>query len=75
MTLIDTTFFYGSPPSENAWRALEDVRDVYGIHQLTFDEKARVIYVEYDASRLTQGDVAGLLRDAGMDLQTRVWDT
>jgi hypothetical protein len=75
MTRVDGTFYYGSSPRESAWRAIDDIRDVYGIQGLSFDDNSHAIHVEYDASRLTEGDVAALLRDAGVDLQERVWDT
>jgi hypothetical protein len=57
MTLVDSRFSYGSAPKENTWRAIDDIRDVYGIYRLTLDDKSHTIYVEYDASRLTEGDV------------------
>lgn len=74
MTLVDSRFFYSSPPKENAWRAIDDIRDVYGIYRLTFDDNSHTIFVEYDASRLTEGDLAALLRSAGIDLHERAWD-
>ena len=69
MTLMDVTFSYASPPRESEMRALDHVREVYGMRQLTFDEKGRLIRVEYDASRLTENDVAALLRAAGISLR------
>jgi hypothetical protein len=49
-------------------QALDTVRGVYGVRQLSFDEKAHTIWVEYDASHMTEDDVIALLRDAGIDL-------
>jgi hypothetical protein len=74
MTLIDSRFSYGSSPKENTWRAIDDIRDVYGIYRLTLDDKSHTIHVEYDASRLTEGDLAALLRSAGIDVREQVWD-
>jgi hypothetical protein len=74
MTLVNGNFQYGSSPKENTWRAIDDIHDVYGIYGLSFDDKSHTIHVEYDASRLTEGDVAALLRNAGVDLVDRVWD-
>ena len=74
MALVRTTFVYGSPPHEAEWEALDDVRDVYGIQHISFDDKAREVRVEYEGSSMTDGDVAELLRDAGVDLRERVWD-
>jgi hypothetical protein len=68
MTPLDTTFYYGRAPGEAEMRALHEVREVYGIRRLVPDEKARLIRVEYDASRLTEDDVAALLREAGINL-------
>ena len=69
MTLMDATFSYMSPPRESEMRALDHVREVYGMRQLTFDERQHSIRVEYDASCLTEDDVAALLRAAGISLQ------
>jgi hypothetical protein len=69
MTLMDSTFSYASAPRDSEMRALDHVREVYGMRQLTFDEREHSIRVEYDASRLTEDDVAALLRAAGISLQ------
>jgi hypothetical protein len=69
MTLMDATFSYASLPRESEMRALDHLREVYGMRQLTFDETTHSIRVEYDASRLTESDVAALLRAAGISLQ------
>jgi hypothetical protein len=72
MTPLDATFVYGSPPGALELRALDDVREVYGIRRLGVDERAHTILVEYDASRLTEADVAALLRAARIDLHGRL---
>jgi hypothetical protein len=71
MTPVDRTFFYGSRLNPRGLRALDNVREVYGVRRISFDESARSLRVEYDASRLTENDVAALLWDAGIDLQER----
>ena len=48
--------------------ALGSVREVYGVRKLFFDERERVVKVEYDASRLVESDIAALLRGAGLDI-------
>ena len=48
--------------------ALSKVRDVYGIRALRFDEAAKTVRVEYDASRLSAPIVHQLLRRAGLDI-------
>jgi len=69
VTLVDHIFFYGSLPSERVLRALDNVREVYGIRQVLLDAKACAVRVEFDASRLTQDDVGALLREAGIDIR------
>ena len=72
MTYLDVVFRYGAVPGENEMRALDTMREVYGIRRLQFDEKASTVRVEFDASRLSQDAVAKLLRDAGVDVRERV---
>jgi hypothetical protein len=38
------------------------------MRQIIMDERAHVLQVEYDASRLTKDDVIALFRDAGIEL-------
>ena len=72
MTLLDVVFRYASPPGEAEMSAVNRVREVYGIRRIVFGAKDRTVRVEYDASRLTEASVAGLLRGAGIDLQSKV---
>ncbi len=71
MTAVDVSFSYGHTPTEAALRAVDGMREVYGIRRVTFDEKQRMVRVEYDASRLTEAVVLGLLRRAGVDVRDR----
>ena len=68
MTQLEVQFRYGATLGEKQMRALDSLRDVYGIRRLSFDEKRRIIHVEFDASRLKEPAVAALLRRAGIDL-------
>jgi hypothetical protein len=63
---------YGAPPNEAATMALGRIREVYGIRGLVFDENERTVRVEYDATRLTEPIVHGLLRRSGLDVIERV---
>ena len=72
MTQLEVRFRYGSTPGEREMRAIDNVRDVYGIRRVTFDEKERVIRVEFDASRLKEPTVAALLRRAGVDVREKL---
>lgn len=72
MTALDVVFRYGAAPGTRELRALDSVREVYGIRRLLFKESEQTIRVEYDASRLNADVVAGLLRRAGLDLKERL---
>jgi hypothetical protein len=68
MTQLDVLYRYGNPPTEAATLALSKMRDVYGVRKLEFNESARTIRIEYDATRLTEPVIHQLLRRAGLDL-------
>lgn len=72
MTQLDVLYRYDAPPGEHAMMALARIREVYGIRGLAFDESARTVRVEYDATRLTEPIVHGLLRRSGLDIVERV---
>lgn len=68
MTYLDVAFRYGMSPGENELRAIDSMREVYGIRRVEFNEKNRTVRVEFDASRLKAAVVARLLRQAGVDV-------
>lgn len=72
MTYLEVAFHYQSQPGEKELRALDSVREVYGIQRTHFDEKARIIRVLFDASRLKEDAVASLLRQAGLDITDKL---
>jgi len=72
MTYLDIVFSYGSQPGETQMRAIDSMREVYGIRRVRFNEKDRTVRVEFDASRMKQDSVAKLLRQAGIDVQEPV---
>ena len=72
MTQLEVRYRYVPPLGEPEMRAVDAVRDVYGIRRIAFDEKDRVVHVEFDASRLKEPVVAGLLRRAGIVLQEKL---
>ncbi len=53
-------------------RALDSVREVYGIRRIIFNEDERTIRVEFDASRFKEPVIADLLRRTGLDLGERL---
>ncbi len=72
MTQLEAAYRYGATPNQATMRAMDRVREVYGVRRITFNEKERVVRVEFDASRLKEPAIAGLLRGAGLDVQERL---
>jgi len=72
MTYLDVVYSYGSQPGENELRAIDSMREVYGIRGVQFNEKDRTVRVGFDASRMKQEAVAKLLRQAGIDVREQV---
>ncbi|WP_263384409.1 hypothetical protein [Granulicella arctica] len=68
MTQLDVLYRYGVPPSEAATLAIANLREIYGVRKLDFDEASKTIRIEYDASRLTEPVIHQLLRRAGLDI-------
>jgi len=69
MTYLDVAFSYATAPGEKELRAIDSMREVYGIGAVEFNEKARTVRVRFDASRFKQDGVARLLRQAGVDVK------
>jgi hypothetical protein len=69
MTYLEVAYRYVSPPGEAELRAIDSIREVYGIQ---FNEKERTVRVLFDASRLNGDSVAKLLRQAGIDVQDQL---
>ena len=72
MTMLDVVFKYGTPPGEKQMLALNNAWEVYGVRKINFDEKEHTVRVEFDATRLNYGEIAAILRRAGIDLRERV---
>lgn len=72
MTQLDTLYRYGRQPAEATGMALNKIREVYGIRSLHVDEAAHTVRIEFDASRLTEDVIHGLLRRTGLDLIERI---
>ena len=68
MTTVEIVFHYATPPTEQVAMALARARDVYGIRHLNFDQAARIVRIEYDATRLNAATVTHLVRDAGLEI-------
>lgn len=72
MTYLEVVFNYASLPGESELRAIDSMREVYGIQRVHFNEKDRTVRVQFDASRLNRDAVAKLLRQAGIDVREPV---
>jgi len=72
MTAVEVCFTYGLQPTEIVMRSLNNVREVYGIRRIKFNEAEKTLRVEYDATRLNEDSVASLLKKAGLDLKEKL---
>ena len=72
MTTVEILLSYTTPPTEQASLALASTKDVYGIRRLSFDQAARTLRVEYDATRLTPAAVTSLVRQAGLEIDAEL---
>ncbi|HEX9121177.1 MAG TPA: hypothetical protein VF840_11625 [Terriglobales bacterium] len=68
MTAVDVAYRYGNIPGPMEMRAIDSLRDVYGIRRILVNEKEKTVRVEYDATRLQEKVVAALFRRAGINL-------
>jgi copper chaperone CopZ len=72
MTYLDVLFRYGATPGETELRAIDGMREVYGVRRVQFNERERTVRVEFDASRLKADVIAKLLRQAGVDVREQI---
>jgi hypothetical protein len=66
MTTVELLYRYVQHPAENVLRALDSLREVYGIRSVHLDRSAKTVRVEYDATRLTAPTLHQLLRRTGL---------
>jgi hypothetical protein len=69
MTYLENSFHYQNTPGESELRAIDSMREIYGIQRVQFNEKERTVRVLFDASRMKSDAVIKLLRQAGIDVQ------
>jgi len=72
MTYLEVAYRYQTPPGEAELRAIDSLREVYGIQRIQFNEKERIVRAVFDASRLKAEALAKLLRQAGIDIQEQL---
>ena len=72
MTYLEAAFRYQTTPGEKELRAIDSMRDVYGIQRIQFNEQEHTVRVLFDATRLKADAVAKLLREAGINVQDQL---
>ena len=73
MTYLEVVYRYQTAPGEKEVRAIDSVREVYGIQRIQFKPAERTVRVLFDASRMKEDGVARLLRQAGIDVQEKLF--
>ena len=68
MTTVELLYRYGARPTEPTMIALNSLREVYGIRRIDFSEAEQTVRIEYDATRLNEPSIRGLLCRAGLDI-------
>ncbi len=68
MTTVDVLYRYGTAPAEVSMIALNNLREVYGIRRIDFSEAAQTVRIEYDATRMNEPTIRGLLSRTGMNI-------
>jgi hypothetical protein len=71
MTLVEVTYELPGPLSDQQLRALASFSNTYGLRRFRVNEQLHCISLEYDASRLTEREVAQVLRSARIPVQRR----
>ena len=69
MTYLEAAYRYQNTLGENELRAVDTMREVYGILRVQFNTKENAVRVLFDASRMKADTVAKLLREAGIDVR------
>lgn len=72
MTQLEVGYRYGRAPGPAEMRAIDAMREVYGVRRIVFNDKDNTVRVEFDASRLKDDAIAGLLRRAGIDIREKL---
>ena len=72
MTLVEVTYELQAPLRAEQLRALGQFANLYGLRRFRVDEQHNLISLEYDASRLTEIEVAEALRRARIPVGLRV---
>ncbi len=71
MTLVEVTYDLQTALRPEQLRALGVFANTYGLRRFHVDEQLQQIRFEYDASRLTETEVAHVLRKARIAVQKK----
>ena len=72
MTLLEITYELQAPLGLAQLRALGEFANTYGLRRFRVDESHRLLSFEYDASRLTEAEVAHVLLRARIAVLRRI---
>ena len=72
MTLVEVTYDLQTPLLPEQLRALAQFSNTYGMRRFRINEQGTRLSLEYDASRLTENEVAHVLRRAKVPISLRV---
>lgn len=72
MTFMTVTYELQNPLRAEDFRALGNFANTYGLQNFRYDEKAKHLHFDYDASRLRETVVEHVLREARIPVLRRV---
>ena len=72
MTFMTVTYELQNPLRAEDFRALGNFANTYGLQNFRYDEKAKHLHFDYDASRLREAVVEHVLREARIPVLRRV---
>jgi hypothetical protein len=72
VTFLQIRYRYRGPLGREQLQRLSEVTGHYGIRAVRLDEESSMAMIEFDASRLTEGEVVHWVRAAGLPLTEKV---
>jgi hypothetical protein len=72
MTLVDITYELQSPLNQEQLHSLGSFANTYGLRKFRVDDDKKHLSFEYDASRLSEAEVAHVLRHARIPVTRKV---
>jgi hypothetical protein len=68
MTKVQTTFTLYRPLTDQELKEISRVHSVYGLLTTRVEPSGDVLFIEYDASRLSKKEVSAILEEHGLPL-------